>query len=51
VRADDIEVFVRGTTYRNKVNKVMNKFLARLKWVALQSKNEIYEKAVEAYFT
>jgi hypothetical protein len=43
VRADDIEVFVRGTTYRNKVNKVMNKFLARLKWVALQSNLDIFD--------
>lgn len=36
IREDDIEVYTRGVTYRNKINRVMNKFLSRLKWLPMQ---------------
>lgn len=47
IREDDIEVYIRGVVYRNKINKVVNKLISRMKWVALRSKYEIFEKAIE----
>ena len=35
-------------TYRNKVSKVVNKFMSRLKWLPMQHRYEIYEKALAA---
>ena len=46
IREDDIEVYVRGTTYRNKINKVVNKFFSRLKWLALNSRYKVFENAI-----
>jgi len=37
-------------SYRNKVSKVVNKFMSRLKWLPMQHRYEIYEKAIEAKF-
>lgn len=50
IREDDIEVYTRGTTYRNKINKVVNKFMSRIKWLPLMSKYEVFEKSIEEYF-
>jgi len=50
IREDDIEVYLRATTYRNKINKVLNKFLSRAKWVPLKHKFSIYEQAIKAYY-
>jgi hypothetical protein len=50
IREDDIEVYVRGTTYRNKINKVMNKFMSKIKWLPLQHKHQIFERAIEGHF-
>ena len=50
LREDDLEVYVRGTTYRNKINKVMNKFISKLKWLPLEKKYEVFEKAIESHF-
>ena len=49
IREDDIEVFIRGTTYRNKINKTVNKLMSRLKWMAMNKKYYVYEKAIESY--
>ena len=35
IREDDIEVYLRDVTYRNKCSKVINKFMSRLKWSVL----------------
>jgi hypothetical protein len=50
IKEDDVEVFVRSTVYKNKVNKTLNKLISRLKWIANKSKFEIYEQAVGSYF-
>ena len=49
IREDDVEVFLRATTYRNKVCKVVNKFLSRLKWLPLQHGYDIFEKSHQAF--
>jgi hypothetical protein len=33
VREDDIEVYIRGVAHRNKINKLVNKYMSRLKWL------------------
>jgi len=38
---------MRGVAYRNKINKVVNKFMSRMKWIPLKSRYEIFEKAIE----
>jgi len=48
IREDDIEVYMRGVTYRNKINKVVNKFMSRMKWVPLRNRYDIFEKAIES---
>lgn len=48
IREDDVEVYLRDVTYKNKLKKVINKFLARLKWIALQDRFDIYQKALIA---
>jgi len=35
IREDDIEVYMRGVSYKNKVAKTVNKFMTRLKWIPL----------------
>jgi len=47
IREDDIEVYIRGISYRNKVNKLVNKFMSRLKWLPMERSFDILEKAVE----
>ena len=39
---------MRSTSYRNKVNKVVNKFMSRLKWLPMQHRFEIYEQSVQS---
>ena len=46
IREDDCEVFLRATTYRNKLTKVVNKLCSRLKWLGLNEKYLIYEAAI-----
>ena len=48
MREDDIEIYTRSVAYRNKVSKVVNKFMSRLKWLPMQHGYLIYEKAIEA---
>ena len=48
LREDDIEIYMRSVAYRNKVSKCVNKFMSRLKWLPLQRRFQIYEKAVRA---
>lgn len=50
IRQDDLETYMRHLTYSNKINKLMNKFLARLKWIPLCNRYEIFEKMVTSYF-
>lgn len=50
IREDDVEVYVRGTTYRNKINKTVNKFMSRLKWLPMHSKYQLFEKSIESHF-
>ena len=51
IREDDIEVFIRGTTYRNKVNKTVNKFISRLKWLPMEQKYKIFEKVIDRHLS
>ena len=48
LREDDIEIFIRSTSYRNKVSKVINKFMSRLKWLPMLHRFAIFEKACES---
>lgn len=36
IREDDIEVYIRGVSHRNKINKLVNKFMSRLKWLPMK---------------
>ena len=49
IREDDVEIYVRGVAYRNKVSKVVNKYMSRLKWLPMQHRYAIYEKVHEAF--
>lgn len=50
IREDDIEVYLRHVTYAGKINKLVNKWLARLKWLSLTKRFEIFDKMVDKYF-
>jgi hypothetical protein len=50
IREDDIEVYIRGVTHRNKINKLANKLMTRMKWLPMLSKYEIFEKAITAHY-
>ena len=50
LREDDVEVYMRGVAYRNKILKTVNKLMSRLKWVPLRSKTDIFERAIEEHF-
>lgn len=49
IREDDVEIYMRGVSYRNKVSKVANKYMSRLKWLPMQHRYAIMEKAHEAF--
>jgi hypothetical protein len=46
VKEDDIEVYIRGVSHKNKLNKLVNKFMSRLKWLPMKNKYEVFENAV-----
>ena len=48
IREDDVEVYMRSVAYRNKVGKVVNKFMSRLKWLPMLHRFTIFEKALES---
>jgi hypothetical protein len=50
LREDDIEVYIRQVSHRNKCGRLMQKYSSRLKWLALHKKHAIFEKAVEGSF-
>lgn len=45
-----MEVYIRGVVYKNKVSRVVNKFIQRIKWLPLNKKTEVFESAVVGYF-
>ena len=49
IREDDIEIYTRAVSYRNKVSKLVNKFMSRLKWTPLQHRYTIFENAYKAF--
>ena len=49
IRMDDVEVFLRRTTYEQKLNKLVGKFLGRLKWMPLERRWEVWTAAVEEW--
>ena len=51
IREDDIEVYIRGVSYKNKVARIVNKFLSKAKWIPLKHKFSIYERALKAHQT
>ena len=50
IREDDFEVYSRHLTYANSVNKLVNKFMARLKWLPLAKRFDMFDKMVKKYF-
>ena len=48
LREDDVLIYTRSCSYRNKVSKAVNKFMSRLKWLPMLHRFEIYEKALES---
>ena len=50
LRPDDIESYLRTVTYDQKINRLMTKFLARLKWLPLYRRFEIFNESIESYF-
>jgi hypothetical protein len=50
IRQDDIEVYMRHVVYEGKINKLVNKFMARLKWMPLSERFDIFESSVAKYF-
>ncbi len=48
IRMDDVEVYLRQTTYRSRISKGVNKFLARLKWLSLSKRFDVLEEAIDA---
>lgn len=49
IRRDDVEVYLRTVTYDQRVNQLMSKYLARLKWMPLYRRFEIWTDAVDAF--
>lgn len=49
IRQDDIEIYLRSVTYDQRINRLMSKFLVRLKWLPLYRRFEIWTDAVESY--
>lgn len=49
IKQDDIEVYLRTVCYDQKVNKLMTKFLARLKWLPLHARFDIWNETVESF--
>ena len=47
VREDDVEVYLRSVCYRNKVGRLSDKYLSRLKWLPMQHRYSIFEGAIE----
>ena len=41
---------MRSVSYRNKVSKVVNKFMSRLKWLPMLKRYNIYKQALESKF-
>ena len=39
-------MYIRGVSHKNKINKVVNKVMSRLKWVPMKYKYEIFENAI-----
>lgn len=50
IRSDDIEIYMRHVTYADKINKLVNKFIARLKWLPLSQRYDVFESVVGKYF-
>ena len=50
IRSDDIEVYARHITYEGKINKLVNKFIAKLKWLPMSQRYEVFESVVGKYF-
>lgn len=48
LREDDVLIYTRSCSYRNKVSKAVNKFMSRLKWLPMLHRYDIYEKALES---
>jgi hypothetical protein len=49
IKQDDIEVYLRTVCYDQKINKLMTKFLARLKWLPLHARFDIWNETVESF--
>lgn len=50
IREDDIEIYLRHITYAEKINKLINKWVAGLKWMPLSNRYDIFDQMVDKYF-
>jgi len=50
IREDDIEVYIRSVAHRNKINKLVNKYMSRLKWLVKREKYQIFENSIADFF-
>ena len=49
LRADDIDIYLRNTTYQEKITRKADKFVQRAKWVPMSQRFELYSDSVK-YF-
>jgi hypothetical protein len=49
IKQDDVEIYLRSICYDQKINRLMSKFLARIKWLPLQARFDIWNETVESY--
>jgi len=45
IREDDIEVYMRVQTYRNKLFRTFDKFMTEISWIPYMSRFPIYEQS------
>lgn len=50
IRQDDIEVYLRHVTYASKINRLSNKFIARLKWMGVSRRYDVFDSMVAGFF-
>ena len=47
LRADDIDVYLRLITYEEKITRLADVFVNKVKWVPLTKRYDIYKQSIE----
>ena len=50
IRQDDFEVYLRLKTYGNKLNRLGNKFLSKIKWLPYLKRLEMWKESRESIY-